>query len=93
MTRAQIAILKFFETTILGGSLPFTFNDPTGRYDPGQVRQGQPAVLAADRGGVYRVNISPGWCCHEGALPQLPEALFGAGIRRGADLPADDHAR
>lgn len=30
MTRAQLAILKaFFDTTLLSGSLPFAFTDPT----------------------------------------------------------------
>jgi hypothetical protein len=60
MTRAQIAILKtFFETTILGGSLPFTFNDPTagGTILVKFLKGSQPSwqQIAA---GVYRVNIS-----------------------------------
>lgn len=34
MTSAQLAALKaFFETTIIGGSLPFTFPDPLGGAD------------------------------------------------------------
>jgi hypothetical protein len=60
MTRSQIADLRtFVETTLLGGSLPFTFKDPTAsgellvKFSKGN----QPSWLQIGA-GVYRVNIT-----------------------------------
>lgn len=60
MTRAQIAALRtFVDTTLLGGSLPFSFTDPTAggtllvKFVKGSLPNWQ--QIGA---GVYRVNIS-----------------------------------
>jgi hypothetical protein len=60
MTRAQIADLRtFIYTTLLGGSLPFSFADPTAggtllvKFAKGNLPSWQQIG-----GGVYRVNIA-----------------------------------
>lgn len=59
MSRAQIADLKtFVDTTLLAGSLPFTFKDPTSQ-DTVLVRfpdQKLPAWQEI-KGGVFRVSL------------------------------------
>lgn len=60
MTRAQLAILKtFYETTLIGGSLPFTFPDPSfgGTILVKFPKGGQPSWQQVNA-SVYRVNIT-----------------------------------
>lgn len=60
MTRAQIATLRtFIDTTILDGSLPFEFEDPTAggtllvKFGKGNLPSWQQVAA-----GVYQVNIN-----------------------------------
>lgn len=59
LTRAQIATLKtFVDDTLIGGSLPFNFKDPTSqatvlvRFPDGSLPNWQQIT-----GGVFRVNL------------------------------------
>ena len=60
MTRAQIAILDtFYETTLIAGSLPFTFTDPTfGGTILVMFPIGSQPSWQQTAPGKYRVNIS-----------------------------------
>lgn len=60
MTRAQIAILNtFVKTTLLGGSLPFNFTDPTfGGTILVKFPKGSLPSWQQTGPGKYRVNIS-----------------------------------
>lgn len=61
MTRDQIAALRtFIDTTILGGSLPFEFDDPTSTGQTLLVKfaKGGLPTWQQVAGGVYQVNIS-----------------------------------
>ncbi len=60
MTRAQIATLKtFFDTTLLGGSLPFNFTDPTyGSTILVKFAKGKQPTWQQSAPGIYRVNIN-----------------------------------
>ncbi|MEN6535653.1 MAG: hypothetical protein ABFD89_18460 [Bryobacteraceae bacterium] len=60
MTRAQIAILSaFFRTTLLRGSLPFSFTDPTfGGTVLVKFPKGSQPSWQQTGPGMYRVNIT-----------------------------------
>jgi hypothetical protein len=61
MTRDQIATLRaFLYTTILGGSLPFTFPDPTATGETLLVKFAKGSLPNWQQigGGIYRVTIS-----------------------------------
>lgn len=61
LTRAQVAILRnFYKVTLIGGSLPFTFPDPTVIDGTLLVRfpKGSPPAWQQVGGGVFRSAIS-----------------------------------
>jgi hypothetical protein len=61
LTRAQVAVLRnFYKVTLIGGSLPFTFPDPTVTGETLLVRfpKGSPPNWQQIGGGVFRTGIS-----------------------------------
>jgi hypothetical protein len=61
LNRAQVAVLRnFYKVTLIGGSLPFTFPDPTVIGETLLVRfpKGSPPNWQQIGGGVFRTGIS-----------------------------------